>query len=473
MVATLRAVGVTHVSLGNHEADLRLNKLKRRLDELGKSATILNTNILPCDKAPWLRASSNSSIMDNSSKNSLFEYSILSTKCERARVKLVGLMSDEPNMFRDNTFRGAEIENVIDAWDRVYNYQNDSAIPDNNLPVVALTHQTIHRDKELARHMVNYGNSLIIGGHEHEPFDIIVEDDQDSPQHQIRILKSGMDASACHAIDIEFDNDTQQIASIDAKLELLSSYEPSIVVQKIVDQHQSLLTVMENEVIIHAQNLLPPGVLLSSVGTRYRQTTVGAVLCTAIKEQLEVDVAMINGAPIKGNRDYPDGKMSFAELKKELPFPTKMVVVTMKRWQLHEAIHYSRKHPPEPEDRDSQTLFERRGYLQVDVEFDRLGFHTGGQDDILKVALPRNLMKGFCDIEPLVHFGSALKAKGEFPVEDDHVQAMDLVINHFCREAWYEIVRDNLTFDDLDIDHKGFLTRDDGTCEQVALPVVG
>ena len=44
-VATLRACGVTHVSLGNHEADFKLPVLKQRLSELSKSVKVLNTNI--------------------------------------------------------------------------------------------------------------------------------------------------------------------------------------------------------------------------------------------------------------------------------------------------------------------------------------------------------------------------------------------------------------------------------------------
>eukprot|EP00751_Fragilariopsis_kerguelensis_P041386 CAMPEP_0171020144 /NCGR_PEP_ID=MMETSP0736-20130129/29643_1 /TAXON_ID=186038 /ORGANISM="Fragilariopsis kerguelensis, Strain L26-C5" /LENGTH=117 /DNA_ID=CAMNT_0011457695 /DNA_START=34 /DNA_END=383 /DNA_ORIENTATION=- len=36
MVATLRAVGVTHVSLGNHEQDLQLDSLRERLEDLSR-----------------------------------------------------------------------------------------------------------------------------------------------------------------------------------------------------------------------------------------------------------------------------------------------------------------------------------------------------------------------------------------------------------------------------------------------------
>lgn len=38
---------------------------------------------------------------------------------------------------------------------------------------------------------------------------------------------------------------------------------------------------------------------------------------------------MVNGAPIKGNRAYPTGRITFRELKEELPFPMKMVTVPL------------------------------------------------------------------------------------------------------------------------------------------------
>ena len=38
---------------------------------------------------------------------------------------------------------------------------------------------------------------------------------------------------------------------------------------------------------------------------------------------------MINGGPIKGERAYADGRVTFGELQTELPFPVKMVVVPL------------------------------------------------------------------------------------------------------------------------------------------------
>lgn len=46
MVATLRTVGVTHVSLGNHEQDLQLDILRERLEDLSRK-TKLSKRMIP------------------------------------------------------------------------------------------------------------------------------------------------------------------------------------------------------------------------------------------------------------------------------------------------------------------------------------------------------------------------------------------------------------------------------------------
>jgi 5'-nucleotidase, C-terminal domain len=220
------------------------------------------------------------------------------------------------------------------------------------------------------------------------------------PTPTVRILKSGCEARAVHLVDLTFDlNTTEILVDLQADLVELSAFEPSVVVSRMVKEKMAVLESLETEDIIHADLLLPPGVHLSSKGTRYQQTTVGNIFCTAIKEELEADVAIINGATIKGETTYKGTSMSYAALKHELPFPTKMVVIPMKRWELHEAIHYSRTRNPDvtrEELNDPNIHIERKGFLQVDTEFDRIGFHTGNQDDDLMVALPRNLLGGFC-----------------------------------------------------------------------------
>ena len=71
----------------------------------------------------------------------------------------------------------------------------------------------------------------------------------------------------------------------------------------------------------------------------------------------------------------------------------------------------------------------RRGYLQVDWDYDQVG-HLGFPNDELKVALPRNLLNGFCKIQPLMDIGDRLKRDKIFPGKDDYVPAINLIMRH-------------------------------------------
>ena len=478
MVATLRALGMTHVSLGNHEADLKLPKLRKRLTKLQQkkkstdgatfsdsnfpATVVLNTNIgytsTPTEGQEWEWMTQD-----------LLRHDVVTTRCGSVRVGLLGLMSDEKSMFRDGTFRGAPIGDVTESFTNLY---NDLVVQKSQADwLLPLTHQSITRDTELAQHMltVQPGSGIILGGHEHTPFDVRVEN-PDVDDTYIRILKSGMDANGVSLVDISFDvqeddkggNKQVRVGEIQYDLVDLRPLEPSVVVQNIVNHHESILDALENEDVLHAHALMPPGVPLSSKGTRKQQTTLGAVFCTCIKEELETDVAILNGAVIKGNTTYEKPALTYAQMRPELPFPTKIVVVPMKRWELQAAIDYSRRCPVEGvEDEDPEDPVERRSYLQVDLQYHHYGFHTGDQDDVLTVALPRNLLNGFCKIQPLMDVGDRLKEENIMPEADDFVPALDLVIRHSSKERWYELIQDSYTFSDLDKESKGYLSRDD------------
>jgi hypothetical protein len=85
--------------------------------------------------------------------------------------------------------------------------------------------------------------------------------------------------------------------------------------------------------------------------------------------------------------------------------------------------------------------------------------HAGDHDDIVKVALPRNLLSGFCKIQPLMDHGNWLKKQKLFPGPDAYIPALDLIVRHSCRKNWFEIVHENLRFNDLDLNNDGVLDR--------------
>lgn len=459
MVATLRATGLTHVSLGNHEQDIRLDALHQRLSDLSKSVVVLNTNMrrgLHQARADWMQEVTQ-------------PYSIINSPCRRVRVALMGLLSDEPGIFRDNTFKGIPIDNVVNTYFDTVQEILGSQIADFCLP---LTHESMIRDKDLAQAILEHSTTtmqtkgVIIGGHEHEPYDeLVTPENETDASGYVRITKSGMDAHSASLIDLTFDcqenTKPAKLVEVDYDLVPMATFDPSVVVQKIVDTHESVVKALENETIIDTESttMLPPGVFLSSERTRFQQTTVGSIFCQMIKEEREVDAAVINGASIKGGMTYPDGKMSYAQLKKELPFPTKLVVVPMARFQLDQAIMYSRTAIEEGADR---TLAEipRRGYLQVDWDYEQTG-NLGFPDDILQVAVPRNLLNGFCQIQPLMDVGRQLKKEGIFSGPDDYIPALNVIVRHACKNRWTRIVGDLKVFQEFDLNGDGVLDRNE------------
>lgn len=385
-------------------------------------------------------------------------YSVITSPCNRMRVALLGLLSDEPGIFRDNTFKGVPVGDVVETYTKMYN----EIVPNIADTCIPLTHQSMKRDRELAESMLDLhgGRGVIIGGHEHEPFDEIVGNDYQG--ESIRILKSGMDSMAASVIDLSYDiaeNERPTTVAVDYSLEPLVDIEPSEVVQQIVDKHMSVIKALDGEHIINSDtaSMLPPTTILSSKRARFEQTTVGSIFLQLLKEEMDSDAAIINGAVIKGDTEYFDGTMTYAQLKKELPFPTKMIVVIMKRWELQDAIDYSRFYDAGGTENQHGEI-PRRGYLQVDWDYDQVGY-LGSPDDKLKVALPRNLLNGFCKIKPLMEIGDRLKRDKIFPGADDFVPAIDLIMRHACKNRWSQMISAIDDFDQFDLDGNGVLDR--------------
>ena len=104
MVTTLRALGMTHLSLGNHEADLKLPKLKRRLAQLQRKSSSS-----PMSSRPIL-LNSNVGIVDENSSSAedwawmsddLARYDLVTTPCGRVTVAMMGLLSDDRGERKD------------------------------------------------------------------------------------------------------------------------------------------------------------------------------------------------------------------------------------------------------------------------------------------------------------------------------------------------------------------------------------
>jgi len=203
---------------------------------------------------------------------------------------------------------------------------------------------------------------------------------------------------------------------------------------------------------------------LSSKRTRFEQTTVGTLITSCIRDFMGAQVAMINGGTIKGDATYENGTISYLQLKQELPFPTKMIVVSMPGATLRDAICASRSGDPNE---------EKRAYLQLDDGVEvvheapsdpggdaeapeheyRASIRIGGKPlnplETYSVALPRNLVKGAFKIKPLMEFGKIHAA--DLPTEDNFIPAINVVVMQQAKRMWRRLG----SFEMLDLDGDG------------------
>lgn len=489
--ATFGAVGITHVSLGSREVELKLadlcNQLRRLLRNYKKNrmnVAVLNSNVRSIQEKQDRNLNNNNN--DDSLNSVTRPFEIVTTSCGRIRVALIGLLSDEPGIVPDRTWRGYKIENVQDSLINMHRQlilqrgQDDATTNGTADWILPMTHQSIQRDYDLAHTLwqIQAGQSLIIGGHDDDPRDVTitqqqqrVNDNRDNPlQHSdttqifgnngVRIVKAGGDAEGVNLIDLTFQqrnkpNDMVQLKNVDVTwVDLKRDYEPSEIINDIIQKQRTLVTSMEHQILLDADGLLPAGTTLSSKGARYQQTTVGGIVCLAIKREMQVDVAIISGSILLGDTDYAQSTMTYAQLKKELQLPTKMVVASIKRSELLFAMDCSQTQNPSNENRQDGGIID--GCLQVDLDFDREGIPLGNTDDDLQVALPQNLLSS-----PLFSHCAKGDVEGIREEKERFPTVLNLVVRHFAKERWYDMVHHQYSFSDLDLGHKGYLSRDD------------
>ncbi|KAK1742453.1 5'-nucleotidase family protein [Skeletonema marinoi] len=428
-VAAIRAAGITHVSLGNHEADLQISDLKDRLNELGGrgSVTVLNSNIESLGRQSR-------------------EMDIVSSECKSVSVALIGLMSDESDMFRDGTFRGLNIANVKETYAEISDKLNNN-IPENNIScIVPLTHQSLQGDLNLAKWMLEFqsqSNSgtpiggVILGGHEHVKIHEFVPDGGSNEQ-TIQVVKSGMNAQRAAIIDLQFENSTLQ--SVNVTFEELddSHHQPCPIVKTIVEKRLAALDEMKDFTVIDANTMLAEYFVDSS------ETLFIVIRTHAVKQELDADACVINGAPMLAAKTYEDGFMSYQQLTSELPFPERrgrQVSKSTGGWK-----------------------GEHRGYLHTDFEYWRQSLTCDSNEldnnEVISVALPRNLLKGFCKIQPLMDLYKELEATNALPNDDDYIKAVDIIVRFCCKDRW-STIGSQLSFEDLDLNRDGVLSSDE------------
>lgn len=419
MVDCINAIGVTHVVLGNHEDDVPPKELRSRLKEL--APICLGTNVRSGLDLP--------------------RHDVI--RVGPIAIGIVGVVMTDPTVYRGKPFGGAELAPANEAAMA----EAARLIAEGCAGVVAITHQAIADDRALATTQRTPPFPVIVGGHEHTP--MLVEVDG------TWIVKAGSEATHAVITDVTWSLSNGAGPTVTTRLEAVSEYAEDIALRARVDGHMTAVRVLAGTTLFR----VPPGERLSSQGTRSKQTTIGSLLCSRLRDCLDAEACVFNGGGIRASRDYPE-RFAYGDIEAEVPFANEIVVVSMPGAVLRDAVAASRASAP----------LESGAFLQVD---DRMVV-TGGPDHavvaidgaplaperVYRVAIVRELLLGLDRIEPLVRWAAA--NPGCVPPADSGREPKILLVQSFVLGIWRELGG----FDALDTD------KDDRvTPSQIALAV--
>jgi 2',3'-cyclic-nucleotide 2'-phosphodiesterase (5'-nucleotidase family) len=409
MVACLNAIGVTHVTFGNHEDDIPHAELIARMGELDATWLASNVHGLP-RPAP--------------------DHDIVGVGAAGVRVGLFGVVLTDPLIFRRPPFGGVLGDPTAAAL-------RETAVltgPERCAWVVAMTHQSADDDRALARALAGIP-AIIIGGHEHTALDETIAG--------IRILKAGADATHALVIDAEWDAAASGPPRVAVRLEPVAGYAEDPAVRALVDRHLAPVRSLSTATLLE----LAPGEQLSSVGVRARQTSVGTLVCSRLREVLGAEACVFNAGGIRGARDYRD-RFTFGDLEAEVPFDNELVVIEVPGNVLEDAITSSRADAPH----------ERGGFLQVDNRIhcdpvtNRLAAVADAPFDAARryrVALVRELCFGLDHVTPLIAYATA--HPGAVPLPGGARTPKELLVRSFAMSLWNQLGG----FEALDTNHDG------------------
>ena len=408
-VDCLNHLGFDIVSFGNHEDDVGRGDLLARIHEF---------------KGIWL----NSNVPGY--ENLLPKYHIIEVTLPFGRTVRVGFLAvvmHDPATYRRVPFAGLAVENANETalkmgqW--LLNEQNCCC-------VIAMTHQFINDDRQLAAGQPGRMFAVIVGGHEHVPF---LENTGIT-----WITKSGSDSTHAAIIDLVWPeqldstkNSGLDWPSVTIVHEPVSTYTERQDLRELVDSHMASVRELTQATLLK----LDGEKTLTSVGTRAKQTSLGTLVCNLIRDALGADCCLVNGGGIRANRTYHE-RFTYGDLEAEIPFDNEMVVVEMPASVLRETIRLSRLLAP----------VQSGGFLQCD---DSLGFDPSeknltsivGQpyDDSrpVRVALVREMLTGMDHNQALVQFGKEHPDK--IPRLGSGRGLRNVLVDAFAHAIWHTL----------------------------------
>ncbi len=233
-------------------------------------------------------------------------------------IGIIGLISQELyDLVNQNNLAGLRVLSPVETAQRFV----DELKPGTDI-VIALTHQGVEEDSQLARGV--HGLALIVGGHSHTRL-----------RHPrlvdgVLIVQTGSNAENLGVLDIAVDGG--RITSYDGNLLPLwiSAKRPPSEVSVLADSMQGEIDREYNNVI---------GTLKGNWTRSEAQSAIGTFLADAQREAAGADVGFMNNGGIR--RDVPAGHITKKDLFEVLPFRNILTTFQLTGTELRDIMVYN------------------------------------------------------------------------------------------------------------------------------------
>ena len=320
MMTMLRETPIDYVTIGNHEDDLPHDVICKHVRSGGP--IWINSNMLDHDAMPSMK---DRAVIDVVSKDGT----------NKRKIGFIGVISDDPALYRDGAFGGATIR---DVWDTLKEYQRLLKEEDKCDLVIPLQHTYVPDDYKTC---YQFDFPVLLSGHDHHRVDEIVEG--------TRLLKPGLDAIYATVLEISWDKNDQTKPTIAARFEKVNDghRKSDTALDALVEEAYRVLAPLRNTELASIPKKFHP---LTSKNARGSVTTMGTFICTLLREALSgVDGVILMGGNIRASRDYGDDAFfSLETLESEVKSDEAVGLVKIPGWLLKDGIDATHAGGPIP-----------------------------------------------------------------------------------------------------------------------------
>ncbi len=322
-VEVMNAMNFDLVAFGNHEFDLPLKALQKRLNE--SNFPWISANVLKKDG----EKRSHFSKIKNGKEIPLGETFIKEIiDADGTKIKIGFISVCVPSNPKDFVEYG-------DIFEKAKSSYND--IKDKVDIVFGLTHVKVADDKKIAKLIPNL--PLIMGGHEHT--NMLIKTDNGI------IAKADANAKTVYIHKILYDKKTKKTIVKSELKEINSSIKGDEKIEAIVDKWQAVLNTKIKEVIPNPEEVIyTTKIPLDGIDSpnRKQQTNLGEVITKSMAFAFDnkVDCAFVNGGAIRID-DKLEGNINAIDIFRILPFGGSVLKVEIKGSLLKQVLDYGKK----------------------------------------------------------------------------------------------------------------------------------